>query len=316
MNLSMKNFIIFRGLIYNRCGLYFESKKIYFIKKRIAARMEALGLEKIEDYIRQLKFRDPKGMEFQKFLNLLTTNETYMFREFEQLAVFAEKCLDEICVRKKKNGDQKIRIWCAGCSTGEEPYTLAIILSEMLEPLRAWDVKIVATDIDTKVLSTAKKGEYSLRSVKDVPDEYLEEYLQLKDGNFVVKKSIKKMVTFQHLNLMNMKEMKAAGQFDFIFCRNVLIYFDDASRKEVVNQFYEHLNQNGFIFLGHSESISRISSSFTLRKILHLLKTVKKKSYFLLMIQKWCAIFIHISLKMPVLKSYPPLMGQTPLKNY
>ncbi len=267
MNLSMKNFMIFRDLVYDRCGINFESKKIYFVKKRLALRMEALGIETVEEYIRYLKFRDPKGSEFQELLNLLTTNETYMFREFDQLAVFAEHCLDEVCEKKKTQGSNKIKIWCAGCSTGEEAYTLAIILLEMLEPFSAWNAKILATDIDTSVLSKARKSEYSARSVKDVPDEYLKKYIRVKKDKFIVKDKVKKLITFKYLNLMNTKEIKFLGKFDFIFCRNVLIYFDDNSRKEVVSQFYEHLNPGGFVFLGHSESIGRISTSFTLRKM-------------------------------------------------
>jgi len=267
MNLSMKNFMTFRNLVYDRCGINFESKKIYFVKKRLVSRMEALDLETVEDYFRYLKFRDPKGTEFQELLNLLTTNETYMFREFDQLAVFAEDCLEEVCEKKKKQDNNQIRIWCAGCSTGEEAYTLAIILMEMLEPLSDWNIKITATDIDTKVLSMAKKGEYSSRSVKDVPDEYLEQYLRITGGSFAVKSIVKKYITFTHLNLMDTNQLKSAGLFDFVFCRNVLIYFDEASRKEVVSQFYEHLEPGGFVFLGHSESIGRISSSFTLRKM-------------------------------------------------
>ena len=267
MNLSMNDFMTFRNLVYDRCGINFESKKIYFVKKRLVSRMEALGIEKVEDYIRYLKFRDPKGTEFQELLNLLTTNETYMFREFDQLAVFAEDCLEEVCEKKKKLGNEQIRIWCAGCSTGEEAYTLAIILMEMLEPLSDWNIKITATDIDTKVLSMAQKGEYSSRAVKDVPDEYLEQYLRITGGSFAVKSIVKKHITFKHLNLMDAKQIKSAGQFDFIFCRNVLIYFDNVSRKKVVSQFYEHLDPGGFVFLGHSESIGRISTSFTLRKM-------------------------------------------------
>ncbi len=267
MNLSMKNFMTFRNLVYDRCGINFESKKIYFVKKRLVSRMEALDLETVEDYFRYLKFCDPKGTEFQELLNLLTTNETYMFREFDQLAVFAEDCLEEVCEKKKKQDNNQIRIWCAGCSTGEEAYTLAIILMEMLEPLRDWNIKIVATDIDTKVLSRARKGEYSPRSVKEVPDEYLDKYLRIAGGSYAVKSIVKKLIAFKHLNLMDTKQLKSAEQFDFVFCRNVLIYFDDASRKEVVNQFYEHLDSGGFVFLGHSESIGRISTSFTLRKM-------------------------------------------------
>ncbi|RLB97127.1 MAG: chemotaxis protein [Deltaproteobacteria bacterium] len=265
--MSMKNFMTFRNLVYDRCGINFESKKIYFVKKRLISRMEALEIATVEDYLRYLKFRDPKRTEFQELLNLLTTNETYMFREFDQLAVFAEDCLEEVCEKKKKLGNNQIRIWCAGCSTGEEAYTLAIILMEMLEPLSDWNIKITATDIDTKVLSMAQKGEYSSRAVKDVPDEYLEQYLRITGGSFAVKSIVKKHITFTHLNLMDTNQLKSAGLFDFVFCRNVLIYFDEASRKEVVSQFYEHLDPGGFVFLGHSESIGRISSSFTLRKM-------------------------------------------------
>ena len=267
VNLSMKNFMTFRNLVYDRCGLNFDSKKIYFVKKRVASRMEILGIDSIEEYFRHLKFHDPKDQEFQELLNLLTTNETYMFREFEQLAVFAEECLKEVCKRKKENKNNQIRIWCAGCSTGEEAYTLAIILMEMVESFSDWNLKILATDIDTMVLSKAKKGEYSSRSVKYVPDEYLNEYFQTTGDVFAVKNSVKKLISFKHLNLMDTKEIEYAGQFDFVFCRNVLIYFDDASRKEVISQFYEHLEPGGFVFLGHAESIGRISTSFSLRKM-------------------------------------------------
>ncbi len=267
MNLSMRDFISFRNLVYERCGIHFESKKIYFIKKRLTIRMEEQGLDKVEDYLRLLKYRDPKGVEFQQLLNLLTTNETYMFREFDQLAVFAENCLDEVCQKKIEKKDQKIRVWCAGCSTGEEAYTLAIILMEMLEPFSAWKPEIIATDIDTTVLAKARKADYSQRSVKDVPDEYLADYFTQKGGNFQVNSRVKNLVSFKHLNLMDNKEIKRVGKFDFIFCRNVLIYFDEASRKQVVGQFYEQLVPGSFIFLGHSESIGRISTSFLLRRM-------------------------------------------------
>jgi chemotaxis protein methyltransferase CheR len=267
MKLTIENFISFRNLIYERCGLYFESKKIYLFKKRLAIRMAAHDLEKVEDYLRLLKYRDPDGREFQQLLNILTTNETYMFREFDQLAVFAEHCLEEVCRKKTADNDKAIRIWCAGCSTGEEPYTLAIILLEMLEPFSVWKTQIIATDIDTTALTAAKEADYPQRSVKDVPDEYLQKYFIRKDGRFLVKTKVKDLVSFRHANLMDTKAIGQAGSFDFIFCRNVLIYFDDASRKEVVGHFYECLVDGGFIFLGHSESIGRISSSFLLRKM-------------------------------------------------
>jgi len=266
MKLELQEYIKFRNFIYRRSGLHFEEKKIYFVKKRLAARMKALGIESPKEYLWRLKYGDPHGKEFQHLINLLTTNETYFFREFDQLAVFAEKCLQELCTIKEQQGKKKLRLWSAGCSTGEEPYTLSIILQEMVDDYHTWDVKILATDIDTEVLKKAQKGVYSKRSIKDVPEEYLQKYFICEGDNYKVKFSVKKPIQFRHLNLMDDKKMRLISGIDFIFCRNVLIYFDENSRRAVVSNFYESLNNGGYIFLGHSESMSRISSAFTLRR--------------------------------------------------
>ncbi|ETR67358.1 MAG: chemotaxis protein methyltransferase CheR, partial [Candidatus Magnetoglobus multicellularis str. Araruama] len=219
------------------------------------------------DYIRELQFRDPKQKELQAFLNILTTNETYFFREFEQLAAFAEHCLTEICDRKKGLGSTKLRIWSAGCSTGEEPYTLGIIIKEMLENQQDWLVDILATDINTRVLKIAQNGIYEPRAIKDVPQEYLERWFQSFTSNkYTVKPEIKKMCNFQILNLMDRSALRKITNVDFIFCRNVLIYFDNDSRKQVVSNFYDILNPGGYIYLGHSESMTRISSAFKIRR--------------------------------------------------
>ncbi len=266
MKLELRDYIKLRDFIYKHTGLHFEEKKIYFVKKRLSTRMKLLGIDSPKEYLWRLKYGDPQGRELQELINLLTTNETYFFREFDQLAVFAENCLQEVCEAKEEQGVKKLRIWSAGCSTGEEPYTLSIILLEMVDRYHAWDIEILATDIDTKVLEQAKKGVYSKRSVKDVPEEYLKKYF-LKDGDtYKVKFSVKKPVKFRHLNLMDEKKMRLITGIDFIFCRNVLIYFDENSRRAVVSNFYESLNNGGYIFLGHSESMSRISSAFTLRR--------------------------------------------------
>ncbi len=266
MKLELRDYIKLRDFIYERSGLHFEEKKIYFVKKRLATRMNILGIESPKEYLWRLKYGDPNGKEFQELINLLTTNETYFFREFDQLAVFAENCLQEVCAAKEREDRKQLRIWSAGCSTGEEPYTLSIILLEMVDRYHTWDVEIIATDIDTKVLQKARKGVYSKRSVKDVPEEYLEKYF-IKDGDsYKVKYIVKKPVKFRHLNLMDEKKMRLMSGMDFIFCRNVLIYFDENSRRAVVSNFYESLNNGGYIFLGHSESMSRISSAFKLRR--------------------------------------------------
>jgi len=266
MNLTKQEYQRIRDFIYRKTGLFFEDRKLYFVLKRIEKRAEILELETVDDYIRELQFRDPNGEELQSFLNLLTTNETYFFREFEQLAAFAEHCLTEVCDRKRKLGNSKLRLWSAGCSTGEEPYTLGIILKEMLDE-ENWLIDILATDINTRVVNFAKKAEYEPRAIKDVPQEYLETWFKsFSSGKYTVSPIIKDMCSFEILNLMDRASLRRITNVDFIFCRNVLIYFDNDSRKQVVSNFYDILNPGGYIYLGHSESMTRISSAFKIRR--------------------------------------------------
>jgi chemotaxis protein methyltransferase CheR len=266
IDLSIEDFIKLRDFLYQKVGIFFEEKKIYFLKKRLQMRMEELNLEEPSLYIRLLKFNDPAGKELQEIVNLITTNETYFFREFEHLRVFAEECIPYISTMKK-DFDKTIKIWSAGCSTGEEPYTLAIILMEILDNYKSWNLLIKATDIDVGVLEKAVIGKYDARAIKDVPKEYLEKYFTLDEGSYFISPEVKSLVEFGHLNLMDKTKMRLEMDYDFIFCKNVLIYFNDSSRKEVVDQFYCSLNKNGFIFLGHAESVGRISTAFTLKKM-------------------------------------------------
>ncbi|ADI02483.1 MAG TPA: protein-glutamate O-methyltransferase CheR [Syntrophothermus lipocalidus] len=268
MDLPIEDFIALRNLIYERTGMFFGENKIYYIKKRLHKRMQACCADTVHEYIRFLKFFDPKQREFQELVNLLTVNETYFFREFSQLKVFAEHCLPEIVEQKQRTGDTTLKLFSAGCSTGEEPYTLAIILSEMLDDPTQWEVMIKAVDIDENVLKTARRGVYDPRSVKDVPPAYLQKYFTTPSpGVFAVKPELQEIVVFEHLNLMDRRALRYENNYDFIFCRNVLIYFDDAARKQLVERFYTMLNKGGFIFLGHAESLSRISTAFKIRKM-------------------------------------------------
>jgi chemotaxis protein methyltransferase CheR len=215
----------------------------------------------------QLCYADPDGKEMQALANLITTNETYMFREYEQLEAFANCCLPEVLSAKQGRGEQKLRIWCAGCSSGEEAYTLAIILQEVFPQSQFWECEIVATDIDENVLAQAARGRYWWRSVRDVPPDYLDKYFIKEGESYVVRPKVTGLVRFQHLNLHDRMAMRGMRNFDFIFCRNVLIYFDDLSRKTAVDSFYNALNRGGYIFLGHSESIGRISGAFKLKRV-------------------------------------------------
>jgi len=153
-------------------------------------------------------------------------------------------------------------------STGEEPYTLGIILQEMVENVRNWDIRITASDIDVIALEKAKEAVYAARSIRDVPPEYLERYFrQQADGNYKLSKNIRQMVNFEHLNLADKTEVRKRNGYDVIFCRNVLIYFDDLSRKNIVDHFYVALNPGGYIFLGSSESLGRINSAFKIKRV-------------------------------------------------
>lgn len=267
MDMGMDDFESLADFIYRKAGIRFEPKKIYFLSKRIQKRMEQLGIGDSSEYIRLLRFSDPKGAEFQQLVNLLTVNETYFFRDFPQLQAFGEHCLAEICENRVRRREKALRIWSAGCSTGEEPYTLAIILHEMIEDIRDWVVEILASDIDQVVLERAKQADYEARSLKDVPPEYLTRHFQKgANGNYRVLQGIRKMVRFEHVNLSDKESIRKNRGFDFIFCRNVLIYFDDVSRKQLVDYFYTALNSGGFIFLGSSESVGRITTGFKLKR--------------------------------------------------
>jgi chemotaxis protein methyltransferase CheR len=268
MTLALKDFATIRDEVYRKLGLYFEDSKVYFIQKRIEKRMETLAVASFADYGFLLRFGDKEGREMQALANLITTNETYMFREFEQLQAFADHCLPMILKSREAANDRTLRIWSAGCSSGEEPYTLAIILKEVMHDFRSWDIKIKATDIDQVRLEMARRAVYEERSVHEIPPEYFDRHItRLPAGFFAIKPETAKLVELEHLNLNDRLAMRNMRQFDFIFCRNVLIYFDDASRKAVVDHFYNALKPGGFIFLGHSESIGRISTAFKLLRV-------------------------------------------------
>lgn len=266
MNLSTEEFFMLRNLIYKKAGIFFEPRKIYFVKKRVEKRMDSLQLESVSDYIDCLNYQDRDGRELQTLLNSLTTNETYFFRESNQLDAFVKFNLPDRLKEKKRKGDFNLRIWSAGCSSGEEPYTLAMLLLESLENPRIWKIQILATDIDTQILQKAQEGLYDEHSVRNVSPEALKKYFLVSTDGFRVRANIKEMVSFVHMNLYDHQAVSRIRNVDFLFCRNVLIYFDDASRKAVVADFYDALAEGGYIYLGHSEALTRIHSAFAIRR--------------------------------------------------
>jgi len=252
-------------MVYKYSGIRFDERKVDFVFCRLDERIECTGAAGLKDYYQTLRF-DFAGLEIHKLVEILTTNETYFFREYPQLQSFAEFVLPEVLALKRKKNDRWINIWSAGCSTGEEPYTLAIILREMIEDFSSWKISIIATDINQTVLKTAKRGIYKSRSVKDVPTEYLNKYFESREDGFHLSPVIKNMVNFQEVNLVDSAAISKLSGQNFIFCRNVIIYFDENVNKTLLEKFYDILDPGGYIFLGHSESVGRITSAF---KLLH-----------------------------------------------
>jgi len=262
MILQENEFNLLRDLVYEKTGLMFDLRKLSYMESRVAKRLPATKCENAHDYYRFLRYRDPSESEFQAFIEALTTNETYFFREFSQLESFANDVLPCVADKKRKNNDYSINIWCAACSTGDEAYSLAIILRNCLDDFKRWHIGLHATDIDSEVLATARRGIYSERAVKDVPPGYLKRHFARQGEEYAVSQEILSMVKFSQLNLVDRLAMRKYQAMDFVFCRNALIYFDDKSRRQVLNSFYDSLLPGGSIFLGHSESVSRISTAF------------------------------------------------------
>ena len=255
---------LIRELIYKETGILYETKKDYALKARIEKRMKATNSRNFREYQFLLK---NNSEELQSLIEELTINETYFFRDLAQLKGFATKALPLVAEEKHKKNDFNLKIWSAACSTGEEPYTLSILVQETIKDTNKWKIEILGTDIDRKVLSIAKKAEYGNRSVKNTPEYLRKKYFEQVGNYWRVLPKITRIVKFEHLNLMDRKAMRLRKGYDFIFCRNVLIYFDDSARKKVVNNFYDSLNPGGFLFLGSSESMGRITASFQLLKI-------------------------------------------------
>ncbi len=253
-----------RALIYKETGMFVERSKDYLIRTRLESRMAAHGCESCQEYYHLLLFA--KTDEIANFIEEMTINETYFFRDFPQLQGFADVVLPDYLEKKRKIGAYSLRIWSAACSTGCEPYSLSVILQEVIDDFPRWNVRIDATDIDRRVLQHARIGLYDERAVKDVPTVYKSKYFTETENGWKVLPNASRYVNFEHMNLIDRISMRKQHDYDFIFCRNVLIYFDDDSRRVVVNMFYDALQPDGYLFLGSSESVGRISAAFNLER--------------------------------------------------
>lgn len=249
--------------VYRRTGMIFTEAKRYYVERRIADRMEAVGSATFASYFARL--RTDQGGEVEQFINAFTVNETYFYREEHQLKCLTTDLLEER-VRRRAPSDA-VRIWSVPCSTGEEPYSLAIWLLENWRRVDAYEIEIVGSDIDTKALRAAEEGVFGKRALMRLPAELVERYfVPAEDEQWRILDDLRQSVRFSQVNLMDPAQTRPNGRFDVIFCRNVLIYFDDTARRIAAENLYENLAPGGFICLGHTESMSRISPLFEVRR--------------------------------------------------
>lgn len=264
-NLSDGLFQKFSQLVYEQCGINLHEGKKALLQARLNKRLRMTGIESYEEYYDLITSAADAG-EFVHFLDTISTNLTYFFRESQHFDFLEQVALPELIERKQKARDSRIRIWSAGCSTGEEPYSLAMCLLGNLPQPAKWDFRILATDISTRVLEAASGGVYSEDKVQKVPVALRQgNFHKISNGNgrpaYEIASHVKRIVTFQRLNLKEPYPLK--GPFDFIFCRNVMIYFDKKTQEELVNRMARFLGPGGYFCVGHSESLTGLSHKLT-----------------------------------------------------
>ena len=256
----MEEFRLLREIINRFCGIFFMDESRILVARRLRDRLEALGIEDFQHYLRHLRFHPDSRAELETIADVLTTNETYFFREDYQLRAFVADIVPDAKKYAAANGSKRLVVWSAGCSTGEEAYTIAILLQSS-GLVADWDVRVFGSDLSRQVLHVARKGVYRGASFRALPEAY-ERYFQPCEGGREVRPEIRAMCRFGHLNLLDTQRTAIVGQVDVIFCRNTLIYFDMESRKRVIESFYERLRPGGYLLLGHSESLLNVSTAF------------------------------------------------------
>jgi chemotaxis protein methyltransferase CheR len=265
LQISDEEFLQLRDFIYQQCGIFIAENRKYLIENRLSNRIKELNLKSYNDYYNFLRFDGSRRTELNKLFEVVTTNETSFFRNPPQLEVFQKSVLPDILDQCRKAGRKKLRIWSAGCSTGEEPYTLAIILHEVLKSeISSWDIKITANDLSEAVLAAARRGVYNDYALRTTPKEIADAYFIKEDTQYKIKPELKSLISFGQINLNDREQLRRVEKSQIVFCRNVIIYFDDEMKRKVINAFYDNLEINGALLIGHSESLHNISRAFQL----------------------------------------------------
>lgn len=263
--LSDADFRALRDLIYEKSGITLSDSKKQLVTSRLARRLRMHGLESYHDYFELVTRRDPQGEELREMLNAITTNKTDFFREKHHFdfmhSTFFPRCVE----RAKSTGEKRLRIWSAGCSTGEEPYTLAMTFLSAFPAGSQWSLELLATDLDTQVLARAQAGVYGEESIAPVSEELQKRYFRrgtgANAGKVRVSDALRQMITFRQLNFVE-HPWWVKGPFDLILCRNVMIYFNQDTQRTIVENFGQRLRPDGYLFIGHSETLSGLNHLF------------------------------------------------------
>jgi chemotaxis protein methyltransferase CheR len=263
--MSLQDFLAIREFIYAKTGIFFNESKQYFLENRLNRRIQELALGSYRDYLGLLQGHQGKE-ELKQLFNEITTNETSFWRNPPQIEAFQRIVLPDAVALARSRGATRLRIWSAACSSGEEPYTLAMICQEAKDTLlRGMTVEIVATDISEKVLAQARDGSYGSYTLRNLtPVQVKQHFTPSGADTFMVSPELKRLISFKNFNLVDYAGYRSLGTFDVIFCRNVLIYFDEAVKGKVIKGFHEVLYPKAFLLVGHSESIHSFNVGFEL----------------------------------------------------
>ncbi len=254
-------FRLIRDLINEHAGLTFDEGAIYTFERRLGERLADLDLRSFDEYYKYLRFHVRGTSELDDAIDLLTTKETYFFRQEYQFRAFRDELLPELA--KQHASRRRLSIWSAGCSTGEEAYTIAIYLLES-KLFEGWDLRVIGSDISKTSVATARRGVYRPASFRTTPNDVRRAYFTEQQDGTSVADSVRRLCHFGQLNLLDATKASIVGRVDVVFCRNVLIYFDVRSRRRVIDSLYQRLLPGGFLLLGHSESLLNVSTAFEL----------------------------------------------------
>ena len=254
--INQADFVALAEMLKRSAGIVLGSNKRELVVGRLNRRLRALGLRSFADYIALLQGPDGKA-EREEMVNALTTNLTSFFRETHHFRYLADHVLPKLLAERE---DKRLRIWSAACSSGEEPYSIAMVLNRALANKPDWDARILATDIDTNMVAVGERGGYDPERVATIPAEFVRQLMRQPDGSVSMPDVLKQRIAFRALNLLGTWPMR--GKFDIVFCRNVVIYFDKDTQRILFDRIADIMSPNGWLFIGHSETLFRVSERF------------------------------------------------------